>query len=224
MLREDFGLEVVGRMVVLAFGGLETVEITRGFRYSAGGVEAVADSALVGLSACECNGLGVDFLRKAGIVFAVDYAEGTAAFLRTVPEEGMTLAFGDPPPGRIGLDSAFIEVSLAAGGRFRTVTGLLDTGATATVMRRGLVGPAPIYSPDRMAVRVGNEHLGAVTINVGLFDQDGLPAIILGNDIMRAWADRWYFSFAQAGGTVIVVPRSGESSDAEVPAIATRAR
>jgi len=224
LLRDDFGLGVIGRMDVLAFGGFESVEVTRGFHYQAGGVEAIAESAIVGLSACDCNGLGVDFLRKAGIAFAVDFQEGVAAFLPDRPNAGITLDFLEPPDYLAGFDSAFVEVTISSGTRSRRVLGLLDTGATETVMRRGLLGGAPLLSPNLMNVRVRHDQLGSVAVNVRLFDTNGLPAIILGTDIMRAWADRWYFSYAPEGGTVVVIPRDDDEVLRELGQLAAKSR
>ena len=208
MLRDAFGLEVTGRVEVLAFGGREVVDVTEGFAYSAGGVDAVAEAALIGVSVCDCNGLGVDFLRKTGVVLAVDFPERSAAFLRSVPTGGQTLDFAMPPSQLAGFDSAFVEVRVSAGRTSRTVRGLVDTGSAETVMRRGLVGSPSLFSPHRMTVRITHDDLGSVTLDVGMFDTPGLPSIILGTDAMRAWAGRWYFSYAPEGGTVTVFPDS----------------
>ncbi len=205
LLREDFGLEVVGSAEVLALGGREQLRLARNIPYVAAGLESVADQAIIGLTVCECNGLGVEFLRKHGVVFGIDFPQKDAAFLSAAPDGGSELPFAIPPPGLDGFDTSFIEVTLAAGGNARTVVGLLDTGASNTLMRRGTVGMPFLLSPNRMRVRITHEQLGTVTVNVSLFDTDGLPKIILGTDAMRAWADRWYFAVKPEGGTVTVV-------------------
>ena len=206
MLRDDFGLEVTGSVEVLAFGGWELVRVTEGFAYSAGGVDAVAETALLGVSACDCNGLGVDFLRKTGVVLAFDFPEKTAAFLTSVPSGGYTIGFESPPAQLAGFDSAFIEVRISSGRKSRAVRGLLDTGASTTVMRRGLLGPPPVFSFGRESVKITHGGLGSVNLDVRLFDTDGLPAIIVGTDAMRGWAERWYFRFTPEGGTVTAFP------------------
>ncbi len=237
MLREPFGLAIVGTAEVLAFGGKELVQVTEQFPYSAGGTGATADFAIVGLSICDCNGLGYHFFRKTGIVLGVDFSVPVATFHATVPQGAsgpgdeeecedhlcthrVTLPFEPPPPFLANLDSAFIEVEVAAGGETATVLGLLDTGAAVTMMRRGLLGgqrsslpyPAPL-NPNRLEVTIEHPRLGTVAALVGLFDTQGLPDVILGTDVMRAWGERWYFSFAPNAGAVTVVSlRSSQSA------------
>jgi len=210
ILRERFGLSLVDTVEVLVFGGREMVAVTEPFRYSVGGIEAAADFALVGLSICDCNGVGFHFFRKTGTVLGLDFPAGRADFLTTLPDGGVTLAFDPPPPELPGFDSAFIEVDVTSGGYdiARRVLALLDTGTNATVMRRGLFAAAPSAMSDRLDIRIGRAELGTVAAQVGLFDTPGLPDLIIGTDIMRAWSDRWFFSFAQRGGTVTVQPRS----------------
>lgn len=205
LLRETFGLEVVGSAEVLALGGREELRLARHVPYVAAGVEGVANQAIIGLTVCDCNGLGIEFLRKHGVVFGIDFPGQDAAFLSEVPDGGRELPFANPPPELDGFDTSFIEVTLAAGQNVRTVAGLLDTGASRTLMRRGTVGTPSLLSPNRMPVRITHEQLGTITLNVSLFDTRGLPRIILGTDAMRAWADRWYFAVTPVGGTVTVV-------------------
>ncbi len=207
LLRDRFGLSVVGKAEVLAFGGFEVVDVTEGFSYSAGGWEATVPGALVGLSACDCNGLGFIFFRKTGAVLELDFREPRSAFLNMVPSGGVTIPFASPPPSLPAFDSAFIEVEVAFGGESRKVPGLLDTGTNASVMRRGLVGNPSGTQPGRLDVTVTNRYLGTVAVQVGLFDTGGLPDIILGTDVMGVWADRWYFHFTPVGGEVTFFPR-----------------
>lgn len=236
MLRDSFGLQVVDRTEVLAFGGKEFVDVTEGFHYTVGGFDAEAEAALVGVSVCDCNGLGFMFFRNTGAVLALDYLNQLATFLPAVPEIGVTIRFEPPPPFLPGFDSAFVEVEVASDDSAQTVLALLDTGTNASVIRRGLVDargaadclqPAPVrgtggpaacgtpgnpLSRNRLRVTVTREDLGAVDATLGLFDTPGLPDMIIGTDIMRAWSDRWYFSFTPQGGTVTVVPERGVSA------------
>ena len=206
LLRDSFGLEVVDMVEVLAFGGKELVGVTEGFQYTAGGWDSTADAALVGLSVCDCNGLGFHFFRKTGTVLGLDFANPRAMFLPVVPAGGVTIPFQPPPSFLPSFDSAFVQVEIASQGDTRTVLGLLDTGTNASVMRRGLVGTPSSLTPDRLNVTLTVESLGTVAVQVGLFDTAGLPDIILGTDVMRAWSDRWYFFFAKERGTVTAVP------------------
>ena len=229
LLRERFGLSSIGRAEVLAFGGVEVLDVAEGFHYCAGGWEASVDAAIVGLSACDCNGLGFFFFRKTGAVLAIDFENLQSVFLDDLPEFGGTVSgglddslivipFAAPPPSLPEFDSAFIEVEVAFASEVGdaspnssesiTLLGLLDTGATATVMRRGLLDAPTIDIPfdrDRMSVTIHHEQLGTLAAEVGLFDTEGLPDLILGTDAMRAWADQWYFKFDEVGGTVVAV-------------------
>ncbi len=230
MLRDSFGLLIVDRMEVLAFAGKEFVDVTEGFHYTAGGLEADAEAALVGVSVCDCNGLGFMFFRNTGVVLGLDYANQRATFLPAVPENGVTIRFEPPPSFLPGFDSAFVEVEVASDDSARTVLALIDTGTNASVIRRGLIDargaagcvqPVPFrgtggsgacitdgnpLSRNRLRVTVTREDLGTVDASLGLFDTPGLPDMIIGTDIMRAWSDRWYFSFTPQGGTVTAFP------------------
>jgi hypothetical protein len=204
MLRDAFGLDVIHTAEVLAYTGRERVDLTESFRYEAGGVRAVADTALVGLSVCDCNGVGYFFLRKTGVVLGIDFRVRSARFLPSAPEGGVSLPF-EPAPPHMGLfDSSFIDVELSANGRTRTARGLLDTGTNFTVMRRDLLDATVPLSRNLGQVTVTHQTLGAITTYVGLFDTQGLPDIILGLDVMRDWADEWYFRYDDEGGAVVV--------------------
>jgi len=221
MLRESFGLRIVDRVEVLAFGGREVVDVTEAFRFEAGGVESTADAAIVGLSVCECNGLGFMFFRKANVVLGLDFAEGNARFLSEVPKGGTRVPF-EAPPGHLGqFDSAFVLVDVSGGGVTHRVLGLLDTGTNGTVMRRGIIEAVADLTPNRVRVEIHHQGFGTASVNVGLFDTPGLPDIILGTDVMREWADEWYFAFAAVGGTVIAFP-DGVESVAPVFSVAAR--
>ena len=160
-------------------------------------------------------------------MLGLDYPNTRTEFLAFVPEGGVRIPFQPPPSYLEGFDSSFVEIEVATCGDSRTVLGLLDTGTTASVMRRGLVEegtdkddlcPAlfyrPALTPDQLDVTVSHERLGTVAVRVGLFDTPGLPDLILGTDVMRVWADRWYFSFTPQGGSVTVFAQV----DANTPA------
>jgi hypothetical protein len=205
ILRNHFGLAVVDTVQVLGFYGPEHVAVTEPFPYSAGGVSATAEFALVGLSACDCNGLGFRFFRKTQTVLELDFTTMLAAHRSSAPADGATIVFAVPPPGLDTFDSAFLEVDVRAEGGARRLLALLDTGSNATVLRRG------IFSDPSGAVRkdvvIEREEWGTVAVAATLFDTSGLPDIILGTDVMRAWSDRWAFTFAEQGGTVTAYPR-----------------
>ena len=205
LLREDFGLTVVDVVEVRVFGGREWVAFTEGFAYRVGGLYAETEGAIVGVSSCDCNGVGVDFFRKTGVVLGLSFLEPAATFVFSAPQEGVVIDFEPPPEQFADFDTSFIEVDVTANDVSRKVLGLLDTGAGLTVMRRGLVEtPTPPWQ-SHPRVTIGNAALGTVSVSVGLFDTDGLPDIIIGTDAMQAWGDRWYFSFAPEGGAVTVV-------------------
>ena len=215
MLRDSFGLGIVGEVEVLAFGGLETVFLTEGFRFHVDGWPSDAATAIVGLSVCDCNGVGFEFFRKTGAVLGVDFVTLTAVISLTLPSGGVTLPFERPPPTLPAFDSAFIDVDVFTGGEHLTVRGLLDTGTNSSVMRRGLFAPISSLQPNRINIFVEHPALGTVAANVMLFDTAGLPDIILGTDIMRAWSDRWYFQFIEEGGTVTTFPRYDIDDDVD---------
>lgn len=212
MLRDTFGLDVAGTAEVLAFGGREQVRVTEGFRYTAGGWEAEAESALVGLSVCDCNGLGYHFFRKTGAVLVLDFPSRTAAFVAVVPASGVIIPFERPPNHLLDFEAAFIRVRVATDGDETQVLGVLDTGTNVTVLRRGLV--AASARADRLAVRITEERLGSTSVRARLFDTADLPDVILGTDVMREWSDRWYFSFADGGGSVTAFPEAGKPTSA----------
>jgi len=219
MLRESIGLPVHDEVEVLAFGGRETVGLAEGFSYTIDGISLTAKAALIGLSVCDCNGVGFLFLRRSGKTLGVDFAGNKAFLLDRAPQGGLQLSFGDPPDTLPRFDSAFVIVNVSAGGQTLRLNGLLDTGTNSSVMRRGLFsGATRPLQPDRMAVTIGRSELGVVAANVRLFDTPGLPDIVIGTDVMRAWSDRWFFTYSPRGGVVTVEPRTVEYvADLPVP-------
>ncbi len=210
LLRDDFGLAIVDEVEVLVFGGTESVGLTEAFAYTVGGVRSTADGAIVGISTCDCNGLGVEFFRKSDIVLGIGFSEWGAAFLSSVPGGGgATFGFAAPPARFADFDSVFLDVDVEVQGVSRRMTGLLDTGAAMTVMRAELAGELGLIWQNSVPAQVTNEHLGTANIRVGLFETADLPDMILGTDIMQAWGDRWYFQFSQVGGTVTVFEEPG---------------
>ncbi|MFQ5496132.1 MAG: hypothetical protein ACE5EX_12220 [Phycisphaerae bacterium] len=207
ILQSDFGLNVVDSARVLAFGGSEIVGVTEGFPYVAGGWAANASSALIGVSVCDCNGLGFEFFRNTGAVLLLDFSDAHATFVATVPQGGVTIPFAAPPRELSNFHTSFVEVEVSGGGVTRCVSGLLDTGTNATVIRRGLVGGDASLTSPRSAVTVYEPHLGTVALHAALFDTEGLPDIIIGTDVLGAWSDRWYFSYRSDGGEITAFPR-----------------
>ncbi len=211
MLREQFGLVTTDTVEVLAFGGREEVVIIEGFDYEVGGIGVTAEVALVGVSACDCNGVGFFFFRKTGIILGLDYSRLRVTFLTEPPTGGVAMPFAAPPPWMKDFDSAFVRVEVTADGVSHSLLGLLDTGTNGTVLKRGLAGSANLLSPNRLRVTIAHEALGVVAARVTLFDTPGLPDLIIGTDVMRAWADQWYFHFAPQGGTVIAFPHNRDA-------------
>ena len=205
MLKDPFGLEVIDTTSVLAYSGHKLVDVTEPFAYSAGGYDATARAAIVGLALCDCNGLGFVFFRKTGAVLAMDFDALTVDFVSRPPDGGVGIPFAAAPQHLPGFDTSFVEVDIATNGETRRIVALLDTGSTITVMRRGLVGSPSPLTPNYQSVTIDHETLGRIEIPVSLFDTEGLPDVILGTDSMRAWGDRWYFSFAPVGGTITVL-------------------
>ena len=206
LLRNQFGLRIVDTVDVLVFGGRESVALTESFSYSAGGFRGFANGAIVGISTCDCNGVGIVFFRKTGVVSAIAFAEASAAFTTSTPPGGVALPFADPPANLEDFNSSFIDVEMNLGSTLQTVRALLDTGAAETLLKRNLVpgGSAPIFG--RVRLDIAHDRLGTVSVSAALFDNDDLPDLILGIDVMRAWGDRWYFHYTPDGGIVTVFP------------------
>ncbi len=217
MLRERFGLEVVGEVDVLLFGGRERAALTEAFPYVIGGFPAEANAAFVGLSVCDCNGVGIQFFRKSGVVIVMDFPLLTASFVATVPPGGTTLPFEFRSESSRGFDTAFLNFTVSSGSDDVELLGLLDTGTNATLLRRDLVGEPSMLDPDRSQVLIHHPHMGTVSVNARLFDTPGLPDLILGTDAMGAWADRWYFTYAETGGLVTFFFESPESPAVQLP-------
>ncbi len=210
LLREDFGLEVIGQARVLAFGGMETVDLTEGFTYSVGGIETKASFALTGLSICQCNGVGYPFFLKTGVVLGLDFAGTSATFLETLPIGGVIIPFVAPPESLAGFETAFVMVEVADGfdppsaGNALAVRALLDTGANRTAMRRNFLPSDSALDLGTKDITIGIPSLGTVAANVILFDTPGLPELIIGTDVMGAWGDRWYFQFGPERGVACI--------------------
>jgi hypothetical protein len=212
MLQKSIGLPVFDEVEVLAFDGPEMVGVAEGFSYTIDGTSFTAQAAIVGISICDCNGVGYLFLRKAGQTLAVDFDANEAFLLDDAPSVGVQIDFGEPPDTLPHFDSAFLTVEVSVGSKTLVLNGLLDTGTNGTVMRRGLFdAPTRPLQPDRLDITIGRDELGVVAANVRLFDTPGLPDIILGTDVMRAWSDRWFFTYAPRGGTVTVEPRTANA-------------
>lgn len=199
LLKEPYGLTIIYETRVVAFAGSELVSVTEPFTYAVGGFETFAPGALVGVSTCDCNGLGYHFFRRTGMILALDFSTQTADFVLSPPDDGVLILFSEPPAHLPDFLSSFIKVEVAAGGSSRIVTALLDTGANVSVMRRGLVGAAPVLA-NVQTITVAHAQLGGVRATVGLFDTPGLPDLIIGTDVMGVWADQWFLDFSATGG------------------------
>lgn len=230
LLREDFGLAVVGEGRVLAYGGEQSVSVTEGFRYLVNGVEREAPFALIGPDLCDCNGVGFRFFRETGLVLALDFSTGSVRFDPQLPDVGAELRFVEPPPYLSGFPTSFIFIEVAAGfdppepGAGQTITAILDTGASVSVGRREMLESLPgsnITSDGRVEITIGRVDLGVVGASIVPFDTQGLPDLILGVDVMEAWGDRWFFQFRDNGG-VVMVQRDDEGTQAEAPVVAVR--
>lgn len=209
LLAEAAGLQVVDTVDVLLFGGLATVDVTQEFSYQAGGIDATATAAIVDPSICSCNGLGFLFLRKTGLVLSLDFDTPSVLFLTEPAEADVFMPFRQGPASLSDFDTSFIDVDVAVVGEGRTVRALVDSGATVTVMRRGLVGSIIPAVVQRQQIRITHQDLGAVDVEVGLFDTSGLPDLIIGTDVMNAWGSRWQFEYFASGGRVMVLSRRG---------------
>lgn len=205
MLRDPFGLTIIGEMEVLAFSGRARVGVTESFSFDAGGFSAQADAAIISRTICDCNGLGYLFFRKADIVLALDFARGEARFLFAEPAQGARIRYTAPPAAVAHFDTSFIEVDLESQGQRVSVLALLDTGSNVTVLHRRVFQPALPLLRDRLDVTLTRSELGALSLRAPLFDTPGLPDLIIGTDVMRAWGDEWYFRFDDRGGAVTVV-------------------
>ncbi|MFQ5592080.1 MAG: hypothetical protein ACE5HE_13015 [Phycisphaerae bacterium] len=215
MLRRDYGLKIVDSTEVIVFGGIQTVDITESFSYTAGGVSAVAESAIVGASVCGCNGVGFHFFRKTGVVLGLDFAQPAVVFLAEVPPGSFTIDFDPLPEERSTFDTSFIGVEVELDGASQNLIGLLDTGANATVLRSDLAGGWERFAMGSMVATITHPVLGSVSVHVRLSSNRDLPDIILGTDAMSKWADQWYFSFRARGGSFTVVRDGGSFTPAD---------
>jgi len=218
MLRERFGLAVVDTVDVIAFGGVRRVDVTEEFTYHAGGVHGFSGGAIIGEAICGCNGLGFEFFRRTGMVLALDFENPTVTFLDDVPDEGVTVKFNPPPEPFRSFDTAFIEVRVSSPDRSMTLPALLDTGATATVIRRGLFPTNPValaIGTGELSITIAHPQLGTATVEAAVFDNNDLPEMIIGTDVMRALGKRWYFSFPPYSGSVTIVKHDAAVATAE---------
>jgi hypothetical protein len=224
ILRQTYGLPIVGRAQVLAFDGPESVDVTRGFDFNAGGIDSTADAALVGLSVCDCNGVGFQFFRKELTVVVIDFGALNAGFQPNVPTNGLHVDFAKAPQGLPDFDTSFVDVLIQAnaGDTPVHVTALLDTGTNITILRRGtLIDPFQLSS-DLQSILIHNPTLGTVSVTATLFDTPGLPDMVIGTDVMGAWGQRWYFAYQEKGGTTVVTPwPDGAAPPASNPQSAT---
>lgn len=205
MLRESFGLELLGSTKVLAFGGLAELAFSEGFFYSVGDIEGYADRAIVGTAICNCNGVGYTFFQKSGVVLGLDFPDKAVRLLDSLPSGDVVVDYLPPPTDLAGFESAFVEVDVSAGGGTVRVLAVLDTGSNVTVLREGLLRFSSVVPPTRVDAEVSHPLLGAGTVEISFFDTPGLPDLIIGTNLMERLGDEWYFRFEQGGGSVSVV-------------------
>jgi len=216
MLADRHGLEIVDTVEILVFHGIATAGITEPFDYAAGGFAATADTALVGVDLCDCNGLGFFFLRKSGAVLGLDFDTGRATLNASPPQEGVYIPFAMPPPEMADFDTSFLEVEISDGDdQTVSVIALLDTGSNVTLLRRGLMDAPRTFNPDLVDVLITRGELGTVSARVTLFDTPGLPDLLIGTDVMRAWSNRWHFVYRETGGLINALPRALPPDDAD---------
>jgi len=206
LLKQPFGLSVVSDVEVLAFSGKERVQVTEPFVYTVSDFTLLSDGAIVGLSTCDCNGVGVRFFQKTKQFLKLDFPSGKAQLLETIPDGGIALPFVSPPVQLSTFEGVFMNVEVNADGVSTFVKALVDSGATITVLRRGLVGTNSVLLPDNLDVTVTHPNLGTVAISVGLFDTEGLPDLIVGTDLMAVWGDQWYLHFTNGDQPITVFP------------------
>jgi len=217
MLAESHDLEIVDTVEILVFHGIATAGITEPFRYAAAGFETTADTALVNVNLCDCNGLGFFFLRKTGAVLALDFARGQATLSTSAPTGGVYLPFAPPPPQMSNFDTSFMVVDVSRPeGASLTVTALVDTGSSSTLMRRGILGTDGLSDADRVEVLITRPELGTVAAQINTFDTPGLPDLLIGTDVMRAWSNRWHFLYRPQRGYMHAEPR-GVPDQSELP-------
>ncbi|MGB0716315.1 MAG: hypothetical protein ACPGXK_10575 [Phycisphaerae bacterium] len=200
LLKDRFGLAVVDTAPVVAFAGPQNVDLTEPFQYVAGGLRTEADAGIVEPTICNCNGLGVRFLRKSGLTLVIDYATPSVYFVRRPPDADAYVPFQQGPTPLEDFDTAFVTVQIDAGGEPLTLRALLDTGASVTVLKRGIFPSLP--GLDRLSIGISHPVFGEATASAGLFDTEGIPDLIIGNDVMRRWGDLWFFVFEPQGGWV----------------------
>lgn len=210
LLSDHHDLEVIGELNVLAFGGQERVLLTEGFPYRVGDIELQSDGAIVGLSVCKCNGLGLSFIQKADRIIHLNFDTGEAELVDELPAGALSLDFADPPARLATFRGAFMDMEVTANGTTRLVKAVLDTGATRTVMSRSLFGGGSALSPNMLPIRISHVRLGEIGLNAGIFENDALPDMILGTDVMEVWGPEWYLDFRTRSRGLHVFPTGWE--------------
>ncbi len=216
LLRSTYDLPVVEEVDVVTFRGLERVEVVGPFNYATGSIGAVSHGAIVGISTCDCNGLGFEFFRKTGLVLALDFDTRLAAFLDAAPLAGVYIPFAAPPEVLAGFDAAFLRVVVNINGRQIPATALVDTGSTRTVVQREFTENFVIQRPDTIDLTINQSQLGGVRLTAEMFENDALPEIIIGLDVMSVWGGQWYFDFTGEAGSFTVLPRPANGVSAKM--------
>lgn len=195
LLKEPYGLPIQGEISVLAYTGRERVLVTGPFSYSVGDTRFQSDGAIIGLSVCDCNGVGLGFLRKAGALLSLDFTSRTVNLVTDRPIEASYIPSSRPIGPLSGFGGLFLEVEVSSETAATRLHALLDTGATRTVIRRDVAAVLRPVTSENVSLRIGNPYLGTAEVVAGLFYTPGLPDLIIGIDLMGAWSDRWYMDF-----------------------------
>ncbi|MCC7291109.1 MAG: hypothetical protein IT449_03490 [Phycisphaerales bacterium] len=212
LLKDAHGLAIRDEIDILAFTGTERVPLTEPFSYRVGDIELQTQGAIVGLSACVCNGVGLAFLKKSNRVLHFDFPAKTASLVDSVPVEAAVVPLSRPTGRLATFQGIFAEVEVTGPDGVSVLHGLLDSGATRTVLRSGLVGAGDAVNADQMEITIGSDYLGTARLTAALFDTEGLPDLIIGTDLMGAWADHWYMNFDDASGVMWVSWSGADSS------------
>jgi len=207
LLRNTYDLPVVDEVDVITFRGLERVRVVGPFNYATGPVGVVSNGAIVGISTCDCNGLGFEFFRKTGLVLSLDFDARQAAFLHAAPLGGVILPFADPPEALKGFEAAFLRIVVDINGQQMPTVALIDTGAQRTIMQRDFAENIVTHQADVIELTLIQSELGGVRLQAGLFENKALPDIIIGLDVMRVWGSQWYFDFKSESESFTILPR-----------------
>ncbi|HEY3243326.1 MAG TPA: hypothetical protein VGM03_08245 [Phycisphaerae bacterium] len=209
ILADSYGLPVVGSVPIILFSGAMEAGLTAPFTYTVAGVQLRTSGAIVRDSNCACDALGTGFFRRAGTCVRLDYRDGSAALVDRIPDGGIEVPLAPSLNNSGPFTSAHIPVQI---NELTFADAILDTGANVTAVRALLMPPG---SADTY-LRLSHYVLGALSVpqaRVLTYETEGLPDVIIGTDLMRAWGSVWYFSFSESGGRAATFRTSPTASD-----------